>query len=53
MSNTDRAVISNRNRIIFLIAGSQLSGVGQTSVRKALELNVRISQQWLDENPEI
>jgi hypothetical protein len=73
-------------KIIFLIAGSKLSGVGQTlkaldpdskgtddlagnlcsiggqvlvavasdnikSVRKALELNVQISQAWLDENP--
>lgn len=79
--------ISSRNRLIFLIVGSQLSGVGQTlkaidpdskgnddlagnlasvagqvlvavgsdnikSVRKALALNIQISQQWLDDNPE-
>jgi len=73
-------------KIIYLIAGSQLSGVGQTlkaldpdakgtddlagnlcsiggqvlvavgsdnlkNLRQALELNVRLSQEWLDANP--
>lgn len=82
----DKKDNSGRNRLIMIIAGGQLQGLGQTlksldpdskgtddlagsiakaggavlvaagagnvkGVRAALELNIQLSQEWLDDNP--